>query len=541
MRSRRWTVPIAVVVGVMTGCGGGDSGVRPGGTETPTAMPVRTPEPVEPVEPPNASTAQVRVANPSALDVGEHWGVPETLAQILNATAPHVGTAGLTAALTAVEDRSGDASSMRVISPSDMVPIGTRNGIAIGRWTDGPADTLDIDFLFHPDAKLTSVDRARVERAGKAISRHISNDFDPRTLHYEATETGFAASIQPTEKTQTYEVDDMLITVSTSDSRSASGAGGSGSPIVRGNRNFGGGLIVISTKSGHQNKPGVIVHEIAHVMFNTEPTQEGQQEPTWRRYLSEDEAHFEGPHAMTANGGEPVPFQFVREDDRHVFVEPGTPGSRVDYSHLGVCTSILAYCRDYNTVVTPGAIDLAWLKDMGYDIDDTPNAHEAEVYGYGAWSLHSAWGAGVARHLTGFEASDDRIEATADAFGVLPESDFATTAAAVGGNASWKGVLLGVDTSRYAPVTGNASLNVDLADLDGTAAFDNLTVHADGVTQAFRARTLKYAIIVEGNGFADAGGRVEGNFYGPAHQEMAGVLHDRSVSLLAGFGGVREE
>ena len=66
-------------------------------------------------------------------------------------------------------------------------------------------------------------------------------------------------------------------------------------------------------------------------------------------------------------------------------------------------------------------------------------------------------------------------------------------------------------------------------------------VHVDGVSSAFRAPRLEYTIGVAGNAFSDEDGRVLGGFYGPAHEEMAGVLDDRTadVNLLAGFGGKR--
>ena len=57
----------------------------------------------------------------------------------------------------------------------------------------------------------------------------------------------------------------------------------------------------------------------------------------------------------------------------------------------------------------------------------------------------------------------------------------------------------------------------------------------------FRAPNLNYAIEVTGNSFSDSGGRIAGGFFGPAHEEMAGVLRDEApnVNLLGGFGGKR--
>ena len=86
---------------------------------------------------------------------------------------------------------------------------------------------------------------------------------------------------------------------------------------------------------------------------------------------------------------------------------------------------------------------------------------------------------------------------------------------------------------------GEAALGVDLAVLTGTARFDNLIVDVNGVSRAFRMPNLEYAVGITDNGFSDEEGRIMGGFFGPAHEEMAGVLDDRDVRLLAGFGGTR--
>ena len=82
-------------------------------------------------------------------------------------------------------------------------------------------------------------------------------------------------------------------------------------------------------------------------------------------------------------------------------------------------------------------------------------------------------------------------------------------------------------------------LEVELSTLRGTASFDDLTVHVGGVPKDFRAPALEYDIGVAGNAFSDEDGHVRGGFFGPAHEEMAGVLDAASVNLLAGFGGKR--
>ena len=130
-----------------------------------------------------------------------------------------------------------------------------------------------------------------------------------------------------------------------------------------------------------------------------------------------------------------------------------------------------------------------------------------------------------------------------DAFGMAPGASLADTLTALQGDATWSGPLIGVDLGQamLPPVFGDAELRVELVSMDGTAVFDDLTVHADGVSSAFRAPRLRYAIDVTENAFSDENGHVRGSFFGPAHEEMAGVLDDRTatVNLLAGFGGRR--
>ena len=247
---------------------------------------------------------------------------------------------------------------------------------------------------------------------------------------------------------------------------------------------------------------------------------------------------------MAENGGEPVPFQWVNSENERV--EPDTPGAIIDVIHPDVCTSVMSYCAGPD-VTMPSPLDIAWLKDIGYEVDDAATALQTEVYGYGAWANYSAWGVGVARNLTGFNTQSDLLEASADAFGVAPDSTLEDAASAQGlsGSATWHGMLLGVDTATnaFSPVSGDAMLMIDLHTLDGTASFDNLTAHKDGDISAFRTSHLEYAINVDGNQFGDADQRIKGALYGPEHQEMAGVLNDNrsTVNLIGAFGGAKDD
>ena len=134
----------------------------------------------------------------------------------------------------------------------------------------------------------------------------------------------------------------------------------------------------------------------------------------------------------------------------------------------------------------------------------------------------------------------DRLRAGAHAFGVAPATSLADSTALTG-EVTWTGSLLGVDTGHVAlpPVFGDAELLVELADLAGSARFDHLAVDVDGAQSPFRVPSLEYPVEISENAFSDEQGRVRGGFFGPAHEEMAGVLDDRDVRLLAGFGGKR--
>ena len=290
----------------------------------------------------------------------------------------------------------------------------------------------------------------------------------------------------------------------------------------------------------------VLGHEIGHVLGFVDF--EGSWDvPSVERHINRQDATFEGPEAQRANDGNPVPFQWL--DSERNAVPPNTPGSTLDYSHLGVCSSIMAYCANPREVYEPSELDFAYLDDIGYFILDEGTASGPELYGYGAWAQYSAWGAGVERELEyvddGLEViAQDRLRAGADAFGMAPSMTLAELHTPQSlGSATWTGSLIGFDlgSANLPPVFGDAELGVDLATLDGTAQFDSLTVHDDGETFAFRSPSLMYDIEVNGNSFSDTDGHVAGSFFGPAHEEMAGILNDRTpgVELLGGFGGTR--
>ena len=486
--------------------------------------------------------------NTAAEDLLDHWNEPGPLRQRMGLSdvpdAELASHRSALATLLAAARRDPDASGtqLRNIRPEDVEIIGERDGITYGQWTGGPAGTLNIEFDFRFAESLGAGAHARMERAGKAWSYRLLDDFHANSVE-SGTEIVHDINLDGAEsRTVTFEedvpVDDVLIAVLyTGTSSRFSSAGAKRRNATADDYEPWFGTLVLSRR--HVEGTGTMVHEIGHAIGLGSYSEDWI--PSAQRYIDDGTYTFMGPETVRANGGEPVPFQWVDEDNRHV--PPHSSGATPDYAHFGVCNSIMAYCRDRETMY-PTELDFAYLADIGYEVLDPATASEPEVYGYGAWARYSAWGAGVERALEFGEQMRDHVRAGADAFGIAPDVPLADIHSSVLGDLTWVGSLLGVDLGRGAmlpPVFGSAKLIVHLESLDGAALFDDLTVLVDGAEAAFRSPKLEYAISVDGNSFSDESGHINGGFFGPAHEEMAGVLDDRdpSVNLLAGFGGAR--
>ena len=128
--------------------------------------------------------------------------------------------------------------------------------------------------------------------------------------------------------------------------------------------------------------------------------------------------------------------------------------------------------------------------------------------------------------------------------GRAPGRDLADNRA-LGGNATWRGRLLG-RTAASDAVAGGATLTVELASLSGSLGFHALEVWTDappgapGTGAPWTHETLDYTIAIAGNRFVRTGGAqgtVTGVFAGPDHEGMGGVLE--RTDLTAGFAGQR--
>ena len=502
-------------ISVLAACGGGGGGGSNGGGQGPVAPSARAYE----------------RNNPTAQDLLDHWNDPQRLSaalglsQVLNPAERRTAITGLLNINQ--RDPSGTGTHLRNVRAEDVTIVGERGGIAYGQWKGGPAGTLNIEFDWRFAQNVDAEARARMERAGKSWSHRIADDFGAHTapggttiVHGDVRET--IAVQTTTNGVIVFVLDKGPVSDNSSSAtfHEAYIASDDVEPWL--------GSILLNRQ--HHDYTSVMAHEIGHVLGIGTTT----NFPSGARYVNREDHTFEGPSAMRANGGNPVPYQWTNADNEPV--PAGTPGATVDYGHLGVCTSLMAYCSDQNVVTRPSELDFAFLEDIGYEILDRATASEPELYGYGAWARFSAWGAGVERIL----GNGDKLRAGADAFGAAPGAPLAASTV-LQGAATWTGSLLGVDTGHEAlpPVFGDATLRVALADLSGNLRFNNLVVDVNGASSSFRQPSLQYGVTVAGNGFSDDRGAVRGGFFGPAHQEMAGVLDDREVQLLAGFGGTR--
>ncbi|MCY4381572.1 MAG: hypothetical protein OXE44_00280 [Nitrospinae bacterium] len=520
-----------------------------------------TPEPAEPMLNTGLGQNTGWRNNPTAQDLLDHWNDPDVLQQgigmglvALSSSDRSTRLNTLSSILQTPTDSLDDSKTLlRNVNVGAMTVIGEREGITYGQWKSGPAGTLDIDFDFRFTPGLDSTVRAMIERSGKSWSWRLTDDFGQHTI-----QSGTVVSLPdrpPLVLDEDVTTDGIVIFMDHYDEDTESRgrhldldqsalANNEFKPFL--------GTILLAqsridrayTREDSAQLFSLIGHEIAHVIGITRRL---RGVDWYEELIDEMNATFTGENAVAANGGNPVPFQWQIGRNR---VDPFTPGARVNWGHLATdndSDSITTYGRIHEDRYVPSELDFAFLADVGYDVLEAATVTEPEIYGFAAWGRYSAWGAGVERTINHeVEGNDvvteDRLRAGADAFGIAPATSLSDEHGPQG-SVTWTGSLIGVDlgSAHLSPVFGDAAVTVDLANLEGTAEFDNLTVVNNGEASVFRAPNLDYAIEVTGNSFSDSGGRIAGGFFGPAHEEMAGVLRDEApnVNLLGGFGGTR--
>ena len=335
--------------------------------------------------------------NPTAEDLLDHWNDPEALRNILALSS--VNQADIESRRTLIKDLIDGAGSdpatsgtvLRIVNPDDIEIIGERDGITYAHWKGGPAGTLNIEFDWQFAPNIDSKTRAQAERAGKFWSHRLLDDFGTHSVTAGTTVTARGSHAGAVQTMVTYtedvETDGVLITVTHATTDPLSSGGPHNADITQNDYEPWHGKMTLSKANIDERRSvgnwwfvHVLGHEIGHIVGVTNH-QGGWNVPSIERYMNYQDATFEGPESQRANGGNPVPFQWL---DGRQEVPPFTPGATVDYGHLGVCSSLMAYCNEPREVYEPSEIDFAYLDDIGYEILDADTASEPELYGHGA-------------------------------------------------------------------------------------------------------------------------------------------------------------
>ena len=249
----------------------------------------------------------------------------------------------------------------------------------------------------------------------------------------------------------------------------------------------GGRIWIDPTRTGGDERLGVIAHEIIHILGRGHP----------------DPARFPDS-IMVAGGGDGPTEHILHPLDR---------------------AALLAVYSRVDPGGTPGdAIDLGPWADT--------STHLYGVVGLakGRITFGAAFSNGLAQPWASGPASDT----------ALAENP------RLAGTARWSGRLLGL-TSATEAVAGAADLAVRLDSLEGDLNLTGLeywpagtAVGDAGTGSMWRDGNLGYRVEVRENTFLGTGGdagTVTGAFFGPAHEGMGGVIVRDDLS--AGFGGVR--
>ncbi len=518
--------------------------------------------------------------NPEAADLLEHWGHRRSQVLVeglsLKGLAEESDAIDLQAPRAVAEKRSNITIAPNLQDGDEVRAIGTRRGVTYGRWAGGPADTLSIDFDLSGAGPLMRDDpafRAMLERAGKTWSHRIADTWatwerSPGDLMGHIALGNPDPYIQakvrvgPEGEISTgldIEVRDQNLPEYVA-GRATAGKnvpGGSWEPRF--------GSIEVDREH---------LEEMAHtrILFSTLTHEIGHLLGAWtthsyperlRAYIDEASGAWTGPNVVALHGG-PAPFQDASDAHAWVDGERNPHATLFDLAHSGVCASLMAYCNDESALPAflPHAIDFAFLADLGMTITD--ETERPETYGLAGWTDYAAFTVSVSRQLLlaladpqphyGYHGGPwqtldvvDLLQAEVDAFGYLSTGNIRSSYASKGpdGTVRYSGGLLGaaLDQAGLPPVTGNANLAVDLATLAGTASFTSLQVYPDGTPEIFADGSLHYPIELSANSIVGTapGATFQADFYGPKHEDVAGVLHDPRTGLLAGFGATLDE
>ena len=523
-----------------------------------------------------SSTAQRPRENTEAADLLDHWGhrrvrsIVERLS--LGPPAQETDGAGTSTQGTAALAGAGRLLARNLEDGDEVRLLGSRHGVTYGRWTRGPADTLSIEFDLSragPQIRNDPAFRALLERAGKAWSWRIADtwptwerapgdikgwlfvDAEPESRVWVGSEGEASARLE--------------IDVKDNDLAEFAGRGGYSGHHAPG-RSWETRFGTLQLDREFLEEPGerdlfsILVHEIGHVLGAWTPDEDSAR---IEAHVDRAAGTWIGPNVVAVHGG-PAPFQDAADPKTSVDGERSPRATEFDFAHSGVCSSIMAYCRqdEPQPAFLPHAIDFAFLADTGLTVTDETDV--PETYGLAGWTDHAGFSVSVSRDLT-VDLSHERfrgrryaryptaldvtdvLQVEVGVFGYPSLGDLRQSYPTEGlqGTVRYAGGLLGaaVDRTGLPPVTGNASLAVNLGSLDGTAGFTTLRVHADGTPATFAGGSLQYPFEVSANAIIGSGteSTLRAGFYGPNHRDVAGTLHDPDAGLLAGFGGTYDD
>ena len=508
--------------------------------------------------------------NRAAADLLDDWGHRHShrITDALSLAVPAAGdnATDLRTLRTAVQAHGGTPASS-LDNGDEVQVLGTHRGVTYGRWTGGPADTLSIKFNLSRAGLETRNDpgfQALLERAGKAWSRRIADTWttwelsagDVKGSLLKNGATGAEIQVGPGGESSTGL--EIYVTVGNlpGDSTGIATQSSEHSPDDSWEPHFGS----IEIDGEHLRKAGeaelfaTLAHEIGHVLGSW---MGGPIADRYVSYTNTVAGTWSGPNVVAVHGG-PAPFQDGSDPQAWVNGERDPLASQFDFGHSGVCASLMSYCRQNAALpgFLPQAIDFAFLEDLGLTV--TEQTDRPETYGLAGWTEYAAFTLSLSRDLEIALADPqpyhggavnpwhkldvvDLLQVEVDAFG---HRTAAARPAGLSGTTRYAGGLIGtaLDRSGLPPVTGDASLALDLATLDGTASFTSLLVHPDGMPETFAAGTLHYPFSLSDNVIVGTGAGLtfRADFYGPGHEEVGGILHDPRAALLASFGATSD-
>ena len=165
-------------------------------------------------------------------------------------------------------------------------------------------------------------------------------------------------------------------------------------------------------------------------------------------------------------------------------------------------------------------------------------SERSEVHVLGGWMTHSLFASQADERINELDPDLGAFRTAAYVLG----SGSGTNPTVLEGGATWRGFVVGRDVSvtdnLEAVVSGDALISVDLGGIEADVAFTNLV---NSYTEENHADMSWNGLTITDGSFAreDAeDDRISGQFFGPEHEEVAGIFEHAGVS--GAFGGLRD-